>query len=140
MQSETMESKRRLGRKLAKLGIDSLQFTISTQRERVTCIGTEISESERGLLERGPKFVPTRDKLTTDDLCTVESAIESTMNLRRWKREDTGTKAEVEGIIEEDMIPSLLTEPKIRSLNNLTQSGKQPPKMDGERVSAKVGI
>ena len=132
VQSETMESKRRLGRKLAKLGIDSLQYTISTQRERVTCIGTEINESERGLLERGPKFVPTRDKLTTDDLCTVESAIESTMNLLRWKREDTGTKAEVEGIIEEDMIPSLLTEPKIRSLNNLTQSGKQPPNMDGE--------
>ena len=56
-----------------------------TEKKRVSCIDTEINGAEFALLSKGPKFVPTHEKLTRDELRSVESAIERTANSLRWK-------------------------------------------------------
>ena len=100
------------------------------EKERVTCIATSISESERRLLERGPKFVPTRQKLTVEDLRAVESKIEKTINSLRFLRENG--QENVGSSNEERVGYNLLREPKIRMLIKPKEHAKQPLKMDIE--------
>lgn len=128
---EKRDSSHRLDRKLGKLHetTDS-QPTIA---KRVTCIDTTVSEPERSLLERGPKFVPTRGKLKDRDLRAVESAIEKTTHLLRQRQTVSNEETKVDHSDEqEDHFPSILTDKKIRRLSIQTQRAKQPPKMDAE--------
>ena len=135
---ETRDTRRRLTKKLERLVANDL-LCITKERnkkERVTCIGTTISECERSLLGKGPKFVPTQRKLTETDLRSVESAIESTVNsLRRQQMNIAGgDNAIPKGSEkkEEGVAPCLLQEPKIRRLDIPTQRATQPPKMNTE--------
>ena len=140
---EASDSRDRLAKKMEKLVSGHLPPTgVFTRggKERVTCIGTMITEPERKLLEKGPKFVPTQGKLSVNGLRSVESAIEAAVNSLRWKyQKESSTDGEVKGIGREEPIAEdeevdvgtkLLMEPKIRRLVNPTQRAKQPPKMD----------
>ena len=138
---ETTEARKRLSKKLEKLGGGRRPSTIEVgqkrEKERVTCIGVTISELERTLLEKGPKFVPTRRKLDRSDLRSVESAIENTANSFRWKRENNTTCNPPAKVAEERNAENkgtgwLLLEPKILRLKNETQRARQPPRMDVE--------
>ena len=105
----------------------------TTTKERVTSIDASVGEPEKTLLQRGPKFVPTHEKLKAEDLKRVESAIESTMNALRFVQEVGNTRDEGTNVSKdnaEEVEYNLLTEPKIRRLINVTQHAKQPPKMD----------
>ena len=53
--------------------------------KRVVCIECDLTEAEKDLLGKGPKFVPTRGKLTRSELRSIESEIETTTCFRRWK-------------------------------------------------------
>ena len=130
---EAAESNKRLTRKLQKLTINRPPTT--TTRERVTCIGMTINEAERTLLERGPKFAPTREKLTPYDLRKVESAIESSVNWLRRREMDESLSARIPLDKEEDdnATHNLLNDPKIRRLAITTQGITQPPRMNVEK-------
>ena len=56
-----------------------------TEKKRVSCFDTEINGAEFTLLSKGWTFVPTHEKLTRDELRSVECAMERTANSLRWK-------------------------------------------------------
>ena len=148
--NEISESRQRLSRKLEKLEMTNqptreVAVTVNPTKERVSCIDTTITDAERQLLERGPKFVPSRKKPTEKELRTVETAIEEAINSLRWRKADeitqqVSTNHEIIASTDqregngEGARPSLLQEPKIQRLikATYTQRGKQPPKMDPE--------
>ena len=136
---ETTESRKRLAKKLRNLVRNSPSAPETRRKERVTCIDVEISESERTLLERGPKFVPTRKKLTESDLRSVESSIENAINSLRWTIDNVDTanqgntkRGSIEKSAEEEGETQLLMEPRVQRLRSTTQRARQPPKMDVE--------
>ena len=151
VREEMTTSRQRLARKLDRLSGTVSARTLPEGKERVTCIDTSITEVERMLLGKGPKFVPSRRKLTEDELRAVESEIERTTNvlprqhqlttpiatnvLRRQHQLTTPIATATQ--VEErdatyDEVRSVLTDQKIRRQANRPRNIKQSEKMDLE--------
>ena len=108
----------------------------STGRDRITCIDTELTKGEMGLLSLGPKFVETKGRLSEKELRDLESQIETTTRklrqeiLRSQEKDKHDCSNDTESVTS-PVKSSLLNEPKIRriAVTQHTQA-KQPPKAE----------
>ena len=150
VREEAVSSERRLKRKLGNLAYAANAKNWRNQvperggmqgrNVRHTCIDCSLSTAEARLLEKGPKFVTTRGKLTTSELRSLESEIETAACRlrRRLMKEDEENETEEpvkKGKEEEDQqeenLPSLLNDPKVKSLTRFNNGMlKQPDKAD----------
>ena len=114
---------------------ETSQMAYHATRERVTCVDVELSSGEKKLLSWGPKFVPSKGRLTQVELKALESQIETTASaLRRValnaKEENVGSESESEAL---SKMRSILTQPKLQKLIMAGNSQvKQPERCDPE--------
>ena len=114
--AEITDSRSRLSRKISKLlpawKRESEREPIP-RKERVSCIDCVLSDAERNLLEKGPTFVPSRKRMTAKELRALESEIETTASILRWRAAESLERTDVK-VDEESR--ALLQDPKIRKL------------------------
>ena len=148
IEKERRRSQRRLTWKLMSLiryGRRMIVVEDRTCSERVTCIDYAVTEAERPLLQKGPKFVPTKGKLTENERRDLESEIETTAcDLRRrlkkdgeTRRNSNGEKNSGESGDEVGPGMTLLLDPKLGRLRSHGRCVKQPEKVDFE-VESKI--
>ena len=143
---EMRASERRLNKKWRSL-IDHwdqkphLDVRTVESKDRVVSIETTLTEPEKVLLSKGPKFVPTKGRLTGQDLKELESEIETTACALRREQANAelrqsvhpGKSVDNENSSQETSVlaieTSILVDPKIRR-TKLHCAVKQPEKMD----------
>ena len=135
---EVTASRKRLNKKLAALLAEKSRSAqsslalrkVTPKRDRVICIDTELTDVERTLLCRGPKFVTSRGRLSRGGLRELESEIETMACAQRREiisrneREQDATigNRNVDTNSEKPKtVPSILTQPKIRKLRSSCQ-------------------
>ena len=142
---EKRDSRRRLTRKLLNLmsqelvpGRTNKSTAVDvTGKERVTCIDHTITEAERHLLQKGPKFVPTKGRLTENERRALESEIEATACdlRRRWKRNQADYGNEDRVVSEIGPGRKILQDPKLAKLRHHGAFVTQPEKADFDTES-----
>ena len=117
-------------------------------RERVTCIDTELTKSERDLLAFGPRFVVSKERFTKRQLRDLESRIETTAyHIRRQaalsdectKREEAITTVDSQDSDSEGETPTILSDPKIRGLAVRSNCQVRQPSRADPDCEMKIG-
>ena len=148
VEEETKASRKRLARKLKQLTSRCSRASSFSDRERVTCIGIEIEEAERSLLEKGPKFVPSQRKLNASQLRNVETEVEHAGNQLRWRQaegeEETSATSKVtlgeEKLSEDSDARDILLDKKLRRDTGRTSLPRQPQRMDVDMENAFIRL
>ena len=152
MERESIEemtfTRRRLMQKLSSLerSFKTEERPVRNKKERVTCIYCTLSEAERTLLEKGPKFVPHKGKFTTRELREVESNVECTisnirLNIKQTtsvgregaKTEDDSRNGETRGDSDSDRDEersTISSDIKLQRLKGPLNRMKQPDRVD----------
>ena len=154
---EMSVTRKKLERKLSNLERKSkTEERSGKDKQRVTCIDCTLSEAERTLLEKGPKFVPHKGKFTGRELQEIESNVETMISNVRRKAEramsvgregaDTEDESRNGGMKEDKRDDSdeerqtIVNEVKLLRLKGPQSRVKQPEKVDGTTENKMHGL